>query len=281
MMCLSIAEVEISIWEKAVAPPAGSSCPSSTSTATGQATSTDCYQGNSRPHLLQQGSNSGSCCNRAVAHTPPSIHLEQAPCIQRRIRKRSSSRSSLVTADEKAPKKAPLSAMKAPPLTAMKAPLTAKKQPHELTRLSYPSAASSSSLLSAFPFTPLVTKTRSFHKLDSAAKVQRLSSSSNSSTSYTISCKKPPPPPQQHQSSSSNGCYTRGSSSKHLRQLELDTFVRPSLPPPPPSRGEEGGKENHHAAVPPPTPSVLLGHTMRRNMKGETPLHMAAIKVSY
>ena len=276
MMCLSIAEAEISIWERAVAPSAGSSCPSSTSTATEQAASTDCYQGNSRPHLLQQGSNSGSCCNRAVAHTPPSIHLEQAPCIQRRIRKRSSSRSSLVTADEKAPKKAPLSAMKAPPLTAMKAPLTAKKQPHELTRLSYPSAASSSSLLSAFPFTPLVTKTRSFHKLDSAAKVQRLSSSS--STSYTISCKKPPPP-QQHQSSSSNGCYTRGSSSKHLRQLELDTFVRPSLPPP--SRGEEGGKENHHAAVPPPTPSVLLGHTMRRNMKGETPLHMAAIKVSY
>lgn len=148
------------------------------------------------------------------------------------------------------------------------------KLPEKKSR-SEPTVVSSSFF--EFPFSPLVTKTRSFQKLESAAKVQRLCNNTTAahkamSLTGTEPC-----------SSSSSSCTSLVSKNPKLRQLTLTTVMKPlrsltpslAIAPVCPSV-----KENLAPGFPiPPTPSVIIGNTMRRNDKGETPLHIAAIKV--
>lgn len=135
----------------------------------------------------------------------------------------------------------------------------------------------SSSFFSEFPFSPLVTKTRNFQKLDSAAKVQRLCKATTV-THKTVSLHSHPC------SSSTSSTSLTSRRDPELRQMKLTTVMKQprSLPPTQAiTHVFPSVKEN---IVPefqiPPTPSVILGNTMRRNVKGETPLHIAAIKVS-
>ena len=203
-----------------------------------------------------------SCCSNAAAITPPTIHLKRVPLIQKKMtlgRKRTSSHRHSVLGDSSESKVDGREPGRS----------QTKKQRHEPTLVpsstssSVPTSASSLVSDSVFPFSPMVTKTRSFEKLDSAAKVQRLCNSKAHTTSHSSF------------SSSLNAKITSLRHSK-LRQLELDSFVVKQSTHKSPVLEEV--KENR---LPPNpiTPSVLLGNTMRRNVRGETPLHMAAIKV--
>ena len=209
-------------------------------------------------------------------------------------------------------------------VTSSEGAVRLSRSPPSKRRRSAPSSCCSS-LVSEFPFSPMVTKTRSFSQLDSNARIQRLKQVTSSSRNFpwivrsttAIARKKPASPSTEREMVRKRrkklrqlvltSCGTADDGDDHenlwtlkrvcnsketsptvvektkkrrtrLRQLELPLEPGPQL--------EAGDRDEEHPLLedvrsrsPPPTPFSLLSQTLRRNVRGETPLHIAAIKV--